>query len=81
MKQSNTRGQAIDALVVTGRKIGAVHLVLGTVAEFSYWSRTGTPHPFLGSWAGVTIVAISAVAWLPYLMSWLYARRALDGYP
>jgi hypothetical protein len=82
MTTSNTPGEAYDSVIISGRVLAAVHLILGVIASFSVWDFRESPVQHLNAFrrgAGLVMIAVSALGWSPYLLSWIYSRIVLDG--
>ena len=78
------RGKAVDELIVNPRRLFIAHVVFGIAAAIVLWVRPGTFTPYLPGRVGMGgspsafIVVDTAVAWLPYVVATLFARRLLS---
>jgi hypothetical protein len=71
-------GQELDR-ALWDERLGIAHLVLGAVAAFVYWLRPATFRIEGPSKLNVPLLYALAtfLAWSPYVISWLVARKVL----
>jgi hypothetical protein len=80
----NERGKAVDELIANPRRLLVAHVCLGIVSAIGLWLRPGTFTPHLlgrvgmGGSPSVLIVVDTAIAWLPYVVGMLVARKLLS---
>lgn len=72
-------GREIDRALWDVR-LGIAHLVLGAVAAFVYWLRPTTFRAAGASKLNAPLLTavVTFLAWAPYLVSWLVARKVLE---
>jgi hypothetical protein len=78
------RGKVLDELIANPRRLLVAHVCLGIVSAIGLWVRPGTFTPYLPGRVGMGgspsafIVVDTAIAWLPYVVAMLVARRLLS---
>jgi hypothetical protein len=78
------RGKVIDELIVNPRRLLIAHVFLGIASAIVFWVRPGTFTAYLpgrvgmGGSPSIFILADTCIAWLPYVVGMLVARRLLS---
>lgn len=74
-------GEIYDRVVGDRRRLAIAHFSLGLITSFIYFIRPTSFHPRVmipGNY-GFTLVAVTLIAWVPYLLSWRVSREILSG--
>ena len=78
--RSRKLSEAVDTALRDEWRLAIAHVVLGGIAIFAYWLPPSAPRPPPGVRGyGVLVFFLTWRAWLPYGVSWAWARQLLIG--
>jgi fucose permease len=83
-KLPKDHGKVVDELIANPRRLLIAHVCFGIASAIGLWVRPGTFTPYLpgrlgmGGSPSVFIFVDTSIAWLPYVVAMLVARRMLS---